>query len=131
MVLVLEGPSLGLHVIYSICTTVDLTAFPEFFELGPYWLVVIMAYFTARGIALPLVRVVDFANGLARGEIGRQMDVTSRDEFGEMAQALNRIPASLSKMIGEIEISTLDIVCGRLRRRSQPASGPEQCSGRL
>ena len=82
-------------------------------------LVALVAYFIAKGIALPLGRVVDFANGLAQGEIGRQIDITSRDELGEMARALNRIPVVLGKMIGEIEMSTLDIVAGRLRRRAE------------
>jgi signal transduction histidine kinase len=51
----------------------------------------------ARGTTKPLREMAAVATAMARGEHGRQVAVTSRDEVGELAHAFNRMTAELAE----------------------------------
>jgi signal transduction histidine kinase len=51
----------------------------------------------ARGTTKPLREMASVASAMARGEHGRQVAVTSRDEVGELARAFNRMTAELAE----------------------------------
>jgi signal transduction histidine kinase len=51
----------------------------------------------ARGTTKPLREMAAVATAMARGEHGRQVAVTSRDEVGELARAFNRMTAELAE----------------------------------
>jgi signal transduction histidine kinase len=51
----------------------------------------------ARGTTKPLREMAAVATAMARGEHGRQVAVSSRDEVGELARAFNRMTAELAE----------------------------------
>jgi two-component system phosphate regulon sensor histidine kinase PhoR len=62
-----------------------------------------LAYFWARRITRPLRQMVDFAKGVAGGEMTRRLPVRSRDELGELAWALNAMAADLDGTLRRLE----------------------------
>ena len=62
-----------------------------------------IAYLWAYRITQPLRRMVEFVQGLSRGEMGQRLSVRRRDELGELADALNRTAADLRSMLQRLE----------------------------
>jgi two-component system phosphate regulon sensor histidine kinase PhoR len=62
-----------------------------------------LAYLWAYRITEPLRRMVEFAQGLSRGEMGHRLSVRRRDELGGLAEALNRMAADLRSMLQRLE----------------------------
>jgi signal transduction histidine kinase len=52
----------------------------------------------ARGMTSPLREMADAAAAMARGEHGRRVTATSRDEVGELARAFNAMAADLEEV---------------------------------
>ncbi|MBU2546839.1 MAG: HAMP domain-containing protein [Proteobacteria bacterium] len=52
-------------------------------------------FFFARGILRPMSRGVRFAGALGRGDLSQRLESTSRDEIGQLAEALNKAADSL------------------------------------
>jgi signal transduction histidine kinase len=57
-----------------------------------------MVHFLARGLTSPLRQMADAAAAMALGEHGRTVEVTTRDEVGELARAFNRMAAELAEV---------------------------------
>lgn len=60
---------------------------------------VIAAFYTARAITRPVVQLTQVADRISLGELDAQVQVTSRDEIGELAEAIARMQASLQAAI--------------------------------
>jgi len=54
-----------------------------------------ISFFVIRSLTVPLAQAVRFVNYVAQGDLGHQVDVTSRDELGQMLAALNRMVENL------------------------------------
>jgi len=63
---------------------------------------VLFAWLITRGIVKPLNRAVDAARRLAEGDMTARVDVTSRDETGQLLGAMDEMVAKLSRVIGEV-----------------------------
>ncbi|ETR70648.1 MAG: methyl-accepting chemotaxis protein signaling domain protein [Candidatus Magnetoglobus multicellularis str. Araruama] len=50
-----------------------------------------MGIFLARMIIKPIIKVVDFAGKVSKGDISRPLNIKQKDEMGQMAEALNNI----------------------------------------
>jgi len=50
-----------------------------------------MGIFLARMIIKPIIKVVDFAGKVSKGDISKPLDIKQKDEIGQMAEALNNI----------------------------------------
>ena len=83
-------------------------------------LVLLAIFCIARGIAGPLKKGVEFAEQVANGHLDATLDMDSKDEIGELAQALNTIPATLNKVIQGTEEIVGKIERGMLMERSDP-----------
>ena len=59
----------------------------------------VCAFFIARGIVKPLARSVKVLEAMAKGDMTQQLDVTSKDEVGRMAQALNATAHAMRRAI--------------------------------
>ncbi|HEX2051503.1 MAG TPA: ATP-binding protein [Actinomycetota bacterium] len=57
-----------------------------------------MARVLARGMTSPLREMASAARAMARGDYGRRVTATSRDEVGELARAFNRMAADLAEV---------------------------------
>ncbi|MDT0308313.1 HAMP domain-containing sensor histidine kinase [Streptomyces sp. DSM 44917] len=94
--------ALGWLVIVSIGITTLLTllAYRSDIELQVIAIIAIIAsllvtQFVAQSLAAPVLEMTDAARGMARGDYGRRVRVTRRDELGDLALAFNRMAADL------------------------------------
>lgn len=64
--------------------------------------VLVVIFVVANSITRPLINGVSFAQAVASGDLTRVLEVTSKDEIGDLANALNLMVANLKDMIGRI-----------------------------
>ncbi len=57
-----------------------------------------MVQFLARGMTSPLREMASAARAMSRGDYGRRVTATSRDEVGELSRAFNRMAADLAEI---------------------------------
>ena len=50
-----------------------------------------MAYYLARMITNPIIKVLAFAEGVSKGDLSQTIEIKQKDEIGQMAKALNNI----------------------------------------
>ena len=60
-------------------------------------LALVLVQVLAHGMTLPLREMVAAARAMARGDYGRRVTATSRDEVGELARAFNAMAAELAQ----------------------------------
>ncbi|WP_286238285.1 methyl-accepting chemotaxis protein [Neptuniibacter halophilus] len=70
---------------------------------------VIFAFAITRMITRPILRVVEFANVLASGDLTQQLNITSRDEVGKLQGSLGETSASLRDMLQEISSASFNM----------------------
>jgi len=58
-------------------------------------IVVVIAYFASRAIVLPIRKLTDAANRISVGELGVEIKTTSKDEIGDLADAITRMQDSI------------------------------------
>ena len=59
-----------------------------------------------HSIAGPMSRLLDLSNSVAEGDLTKSLEITTRDEVGEVAGALNMMAGRLKEMIGSIKESS-------------------------
>jgi methyl-accepting chemotaxis protein len=69
---------------------------------GLFLIVMISILVINNSITKPLFSGVSFAQAVASGDLSRDLEVTSKDEIGDLANALNSMVAKLKEMIGKI-----------------------------
>ncbi|MFH1139784.1 MAG: methyl-accepting chemotaxis protein [Pseudomonadota bacterium] len=57
----------------------------------------IIAFFITRALTRPIKKGVELARVIRRGDLSHRLDLDSRDEIGELAQALNEMADSLER----------------------------------
>jgi HAMP domain-containing protein len=57
--------------------------------------VLIIAWFSARAIVTPIMKLTDAAERMSLGELNVKIDVKSKDEIGLLALAVGRMQTSL------------------------------------
>lgn len=67
-----------------------------------FLVVMISVLVISSSITKPLFSGVSFAQAVASGDLSRDLEVESRDEIGDLANALNTMVANLKEMIGKI-----------------------------
>ncbi|HEY0490475.1 MAG TPA: methyl-accepting chemotaxis protein [Telluria sp.] len=68
-----------------------------------------IAVITTRGITGPLNYAVKVARRVAQGDLTSVINVNSRDEMGQMLEALNHMNASLINIVGDVRLGTESI----------------------
>jgi methyl-accepting chemotaxis protein len=63
---------------------------------------VIQALFIIRSITAPLAKLVSISNTVASGDLTVRVEVTSKDEVGELMGAMKRMTDNLRLIIGEV-----------------------------
>jgi methyl-accepting chemotaxis protein len=58
-------------------------------------LAAVIAWFSARGLVNPIMKLTDAAERMSLGDMNVKIDVTSHDEIGLLAQAIGRMQTSL------------------------------------
>ncbi len=85
----------------------------------------------SRSISMPINKVVDFANKLAKGDLTQKLDIHSMDEIGFLANTLNEMVANISRLFKSIaeDIHSLSLSSSELTDISQQmASGSQETS---
>ncbi|MDM0123473.1 HAMP domain-containing protein, partial [Variovorax arabinosiphilus] len=85
-----------------------------------------LAWMLVRSITHPLRRAVAVAEAVAAGDLTSRIEVTSKDETGQLMQALRGMNDSLAKVVGEVRQGTDTIATAS----SQIASGNQDLSSR-
>ncbi|GEM_PF-936458 len=68
-----------------------------------------LAVVIARSIATPMIKGVAFAQAVAAGDMTGRLDVKTRDEVGDLADALNVMVDGLKEMIGKIKDTSVQV----------------------
>ena len=96
---------LGVVIVAAVATTIlinelgVLVGIPLLVRgLGAGALALVMIRFLARGMTSPLREMAVAARAMARGDYGKRVTATSRDEVGELARAFNRMAADLAEV---------------------------------
>jgi len=84
------------------------------------------AWFITRGIVGPLDDAVRIARTVASGDLGSRIEVRSRDEIGQLAQALKDMNESLVTIVGKVRGGTDTIA----RASAEIAAGNQDLSMR-
>ncbi|MGO4396613.1 MCP four helix bundle domain-containing protein, partial [Variovorax sp. M-6] len=85
-----------------------------------------IAWFTTRSITGPIAEAVKVAETVAAGDITSRIEVHSKDETGQLMQALKDMNDSLVKIVGEVRSGTDTIATAS----SQIATGNQDLSSR-
>ncbi|MFC5519395.1 methyl-accepting chemotaxis protein [Polaromonas jejuensis] len=85
-----------------------------------------LAWFLARSITHPLRRAVQVAQTVASGDLSSHIEVSSRDETGQLMQALKDMNASLVGIVGQVRTGTDTMATAS----SQIAAGNQDLSSR-
>ena len=72
-------------------------------------LAALVAMWLARNISRPLRSAIEVARQVAQGDLTVRVDVRSRDETGELMQALQEMTASLLRIVSEVRGGTQTI----------------------
>jgi methyl-accepting chemotaxis protein len=64
--------------------------------------IAVLAIVIARSIANPMIKGVAFAQAVAAGDLSGKLEVVTKDEVGDLANALNAMVTSLKEMVGRI-----------------------------
>ncbi|MFZ2389335.1 MAG: methyl-accepting chemotaxis protein, partial [Polaromonas sp.] len=86
----------------------------------------LLAWFLARSITHPLRRAVQVAQAVASGDLTSHIEVSSKDETGQLMQALKNMNDSLARVVGEVRQGTDTIATAS----SQIAAGNQDLSSR-
>jgi methyl-accepting chemotaxis protein len=84
------------------------------------------AYAISRSIVRPIARAVSIAKTIAAGDLSSHIEVTSKDETGQLLRALKDMNDSLIKIVGEVRSGTDTIATAS----SQIAAGNLDLSSR-
>jgi methyl-accepting chemotaxis protein len=90
------------------------------------WIILLaFAFFVARSIIHHLSRAVEIADAVAGGDLTQRIEVTSRDEVGQLLQALKGMNHSLADIVGEVR-NTTDMITTAAKEIAQGNSDLSQ-----
>ena len=73
---------------------------------------VVVAWFITRSITRPIRAAVKVAETVASGDLSSTIDVSGRDETGQLMQALKNMNDSLNRIVGDVRGGTDSIALG-------------------
>ncbi len=73
-----------------------------FVVLGITLLVVLVAWFTAKNIATPIIEMEKYTGEIARGNLTKKMSLNQKDEVGSVAKSMDLMQRKLETIVGEI-----------------------------
>ena len=76
---------------------------------GAALIALLLGIFLSRTISRPIRELTRATHAIAQGDLQQQVDIRSRDELGELAQAFNKMSAELSRSINARKQMTADI----------------------
>ncbi|OWW21735.1 methyl-accepting chemotaxis protein [Noviherbaspirillum denitrificans] len=103
--------------------------------------IIAVALLITRSVAGPIARAVEVARTVASGDLTSRITVDSRDETGQLLQALKEMNESLVRIVGEVRVSsdTINTASGEIAsgnldlssRTEQQASSLEETASSM
>jgi len=60
-------------------------------------------FLVARSITRPIIRGVEFAKAMAKGDLSQDLEISQKDEIGTLARAMNEMSSNLRTMFTDIK----------------------------
>jgi len=73
---------------------------------------IVVAIFLTRAITRPVIKGVDFAKAMAKGDFTQKLDIDQKDEVGVLAAALNDMVDRLREVVAEVQSATDNVASG-------------------
>ncbi|QTA91102.1 SpoIIE family protein phosphatase [Desulfonema magnum] len=83
--------------------------------------IVYIRHLVSLGITGPVARIVETANAIASGNFQKEINIRSKDEIGELADAFRHMQQTIDQVFKETEMLIQAIQDGNLTRRSTAA----------
>ena len=96
-------PLTGLLLITSFVSESSLRLVVVLFSCVLLAIAAFAALIASRSISKPIERLIESANRVAGGELGQVIEVTSKDEIGELGLAFNRMTAEINRAYSTVE----------------------------
>ena len=87
----------------------------------------VFGFLISRGVSKPLAQAVDAANRLAEGDLTVRIEARTRDEIGQLMQAMQNMVAKLSQVVTEVN-SGAEALAGASEEVSATAQSLSQAS---
>lgn len=71
-----------------------------------------IAFFITRMITRPIIKGVHFAESVARGDLSNRIDVSTKDEVGQLADALNNMVEKLKNVVENVTSASNNVAAG-------------------
>lgn len=71
-----------------------------------------VAIFITRAITKPIIKGVVFAEAVSAGDLSSQLDVSSKDEVGDLARALNGMVQQLQQVVTDVRSASDNVASG-------------------
>ena len=81
-------------------------------SLGAVIFIILIAIFIAKQISVPLVKGVTLARAVAGGDLTMKIDVSQKDEIGQLSQALNEMIVQISSVVGDVTSASDNVAAG-------------------
>lgn len=72
----------------------------------------LIAYFITRAITRPIIMGVKFAETVANGDLSQRLEITQKDEIGQLAMALNSMVAKLKDVVSDVQRAADNVASG-------------------
>jgi methyl-accepting chemotaxis protein len=115
-----------IHYSEAFATVEALKATSIFILIVSAILIVVFALFVAKAFKEPIIKGVDFAKQMAKGDMTGNLGIDQKDEIGELAQSLNDMVSSLRSMFKDIATGVENLASSS----TQLSSISQQISGR-
>ncbi len=71
-----------------------------------------IAFFITRAITKPIFMGVKFAETVANGDLSQRLDITQKDEIGQLATALNNMVDKLKEVVANVQSAADNVASG-------------------
>ena len=71
-----------------------------------------IAFFITRAITKPIFMGVKFAETVANGDLSQRLDITQKDEIGQLAMALNNMVDKLKDVVANVQSAADNVASG-------------------
>ncbi len=72
----------------------------------------LIAFFITRAITKPIIMGVKFAETVANGDLSQRLDITQKDEIGQLANALNNMVDKLKDVVANVQSAADNVASG-------------------
>ena len=73
---------------------------------------IVLSFILTKGITGPVIKGVEFASTIAKGDLTASIDIDQKDEIGQLAQALKEMAERLRGVVAEVQVAADNVASG-------------------